>query len=362
MGNDLQPSHPSHNSVRIQLHSPGMDKLKKHTPPKLFLPSFPESPGHRRTPTVLHAQPSSNQEENACVDDDVDSIYCCKHILYCFWRSEIETMNASQYQDTAVLFYTNVFQLLPEIPTLFSKPIELQAKQFFGMFRWLITNLKGTDNQRWKRQIALLGTLHRQYNIKPEWYTVYLQAFNQTMKSTVGDKYTPRIQFNLEQLHGYVQNVMLQRDFESIVCQKTAMWLNSIQSVTDCLEHKEAVTYLECFMREQFCVEWLQFYQDHRTFKKGETFIDRQSIAKKIMDKYVVMDAPRFITVRPDVRNQIFHSLKRNDNNFVFKIFDDFSNECHRMIQRKVWVLFKSCVNKLSSNAGTKNTAQNIEY
>eukprot|EP01084_Bolivina_argentea_P310554 537421_1 len=176
-------------------------------------------------------------------------------VLYRFWRSEIDTMTEDTYKETAVLFYMNVFDKIPDSKKLFKKNIELQAKQFFGMFRWLITNLKNADATRLIKRIKTLGNIHKQMNVKNKWYGLLLQAFHDTMTEATKGNYTPRIRFCMEQLYTVVANIMLGNDFDSLNSNKISYLLQSLNNVEDCLNDKEGRLYLQMYMKKQFCVE-----------------------------------------------------------------------------------------------------------
>eukprot|EP00484_Ammonia_sp_Unknown_P025879 CAMPEP_0197038872 /NCGR_PEP_ID=MMETSP1384-20130603/15753_1 /TAXON_ID=29189 /ORGANISM="Ammonia sp." /LENGTH=190 /DNA_ID=CAMNT_0042469373 /DNA_START=178 /DNA_END=746 /DNA_ORIENTATION=- len=122
-------------------------------------------------------------------------------ILSNFWYQEIETLDDVAYKDTAILFYANSFKRIPRLRKLIKKDMELQAKQYFGMFRWLITNLRLADPQKLISRIRMLGASHKKMNIKPEWYPLMLEALHETLADRVQEQYTPRIRFCMEQLY-----------------------------------------------------------------------------------------------------------------------------------------------------------------
>lgn len=233
---------------------------------KLYIPSIPEST--RSTPNKSHhfqytsedfAKSASDLKEN--LPEDL-KIYCNSiEVMYRFWCKEIETLNELQHKEACVLFYVNVFKLIPDARPLFTKNIELQAKQFFGMFRWLITNLKQPDAQRLIKRIKILGKMHKKMNIKLEWYRLLLQAFHETISEITDDKYTPRTRFCMEQLYTVVMNIMTDNDFESLSSEKISVIVKSLGKLEDCLDAVETRNYLEMYAKQQFCVELMLFYK-----------------------------------------------------------------------------------------------------
>eukprot|EP01084_Bolivina_argentea_P310552 537413_1 len=138
---------------------------------------------HKNQPITIHSDdlytPSQgfdnstmNLKEN--LPKDLKKYCNSVEILYRFWRDEIDSMSQDTYRETAILFYMNVFDKIPNSKTLFKKNIELQAQQFFGMFRWLITNLKQADATRLIKRIKILGNMHKKMHVNDQWYELFL--------------------------------------------------------------------------------------------------------------------------------------------------------------------------------------------
>eukprot|EP00484_Ammonia_sp_Unknown_P027508 CAMPEP_0197032240 /NCGR_PEP_ID=MMETSP1384-20130603/10964_1 /TAXON_ID=29189 /ORGANISM="Ammonia sp." /LENGTH=473 /DNA_ID=CAMNT_0042461871 /DNA_START=36 /DNA_END=1457 /DNA_ORIENTATION=- len=293
----------------------------------------------------------SNLELKQNLPDDL-KVYCNSiEIVYRFWYLEIESMDEAKYTETAVLFYQNVFKLLPDVGPLFTKGIEFHAKQFFGMFRWLITNFKEPDPHRLIQKINILGKTHRKMGIKEEWYDAMLQALHDTLTATVHDKYTSRIRFCWEQLYTVVVNIMMGKDFDALSSAKIAKLVQSLNRLQDCLQDDEAMVYLELYMKQQFCVELLMFYKDFRRFKSCPSGLDRQDIGDEMMRKYFGPAAECEINVSYCEIENVRQTLKGNHHIFTEDIFDGCCNECVEMIRNNVWYGFKRSIMKMAVDA-----------
>eukprot|EP00484_Ammonia_sp_Unknown_P001442 CAMPEP_0197021480 /NCGR_PEP_ID=MMETSP1384-20130603/2366_1 /TAXON_ID=29189 /ORGANISM="Ammonia sp." /LENGTH=326 /DNA_ID=CAMNT_0042449315 /DNA_START=217 /DNA_END=1197 /DNA_ORIENTATION=+ len=311
----------------------------------------------------------SEIKDDACEQEQDCSVSATsKEKLYHFWYSEIETLSADNFNKAAMLFYINVFELIPEISPKFSKSIELQAKQYFGMIRWLIANLKQPDNHRVKSRIRILGVLHQKLNVKEDWFTAFLQAFHEAMHDTVGERYTPQIQFCMEQLYTVVTSIMLGKDFESMPPSQAAKLLKSLGSIQDCLKDADAKQYLEMYMKEQFCVEWMHLYTDYRRYKSCSSFMTRQQIASGIMKKYIGANAECSVNVSHATKKGIYQSLRENHSVFVMDVFDEMATECIETMNNEIWTGFKHAVTNMamapnpSLNAVTGSKSQSISY
>jgi len=321
-----------HTKTRSSIHSA-----------KFYLPPTPTSPT-----SVSYDSSCADLKEN--LPDEMKAYTNSIQTVYYFWCSEIETLDEGEYKEAAVLFYMHVFKAIPKARPLFTKSIELQAKQFFGMFRWLITNLSQPDSQRLVSKIKILGSLHQKMNIQPEWYTLFLHAFHETMHETVMEKYTSRVRFCMEQLYTMVMNIMLNRDFEALAHSKMGAIIKCVDKLEDCLFDQEANIYLELYMREQFCVELFLFLREHRRFKSCVSDFQRKHIGEAMMKKYVDQYSECEINVSYGAKQRIYTSLKENGNSFVIDVFDECAEECRELIQTNVWNGFKQTIMKMAVN------------
>mmetsp|Transcript_22051 Transcript_22051/g.35386 ORF Transcript_22051/g.35386 Transcript_22051/m.35386 type:complete len:391 (-) Transcript_22051:185-1357(-) len=328
---------------------------------KLYIQSFLESPKEtdslKRSHSNSHSRPifndfdTSTSELKQNLPDDL-KVYCnCIEMLYRFWCTEIEGLSQADYKEAAVLFYVNVFKRIPEARHLFTKNIELQAKQLFGMFRWIITNLRTPDPQRLVGRIRMLGAVHAKYAIKPEWYGVFLEALHETMDETVKEKYTSRTRFCMEQLYTVVANIMLNRDFESLSSAKIAKLLKSLNSLEKCLQDRQAKVYLELYMKEHFCLELMLFYQDCQRYNACSANELRQQIGSEMMAKYMQSMAECEINVSHIAKRRVRQQLKQNGGVFVEHLFDECLTECVELMRDNIWSSFRSSILRMAVDA-----------
>eukprot|EP01084_Bolivina_argentea_P310553 537414_1 len=257
-------------------------------------------------------------------------------------------MSQDTYRETAILFYMNVFDKIPNSKTLFKKNIELQAQQFFGMFRWLITNLKQADATRLIKRIKILGNMHKKMDVSDKWYELFLQAFHNTMVDATHDRYTPRVRFCMEQLYTVVTNIMQGKDFDSLSSHKISHLLKSLDKLEDCLDDKEGRLYLQMYMKQQFCVELMLFYHDYRRFKGVVGGVQRQLIGKEIIEKYISATCACEINVSWVAKSEVYNRLDVDSGVFSADIFDNCAKQCVELIRYNRWTAFKRSILKLA--------------
>eukprot|EP00484_Ammonia_sp_Unknown_P020854 CAMPEP_0197029000 /NCGR_PEP_ID=MMETSP1384-20130603/8548_1 /TAXON_ID=29189 /ORGANISM="Ammonia sp." /LENGTH=452 /DNA_ID=CAMNT_0042458091 /DNA_START=56 /DNA_END=1414 /DNA_ORIENTATION=+ len=302
-------------------------------------------------PMLVHAKSSHSELLEEKLPGDLKEYSNSIEILSKFWYSEIESLDEIAYQDTAVLFYANASKRLPALRNLIKKDVELhsQAKQYFGMFRWLITNLRMADPQQLITQIRMLGELHKKLNVLPEWYPLMLQALHETLTDRVKEKYTPRARFCMEQLYTVAANIMLGRDFDSLSSAKIAHFIQSLNNLEDCLNDEEGIQYLELYMSQQFCVELILFYKDCRAFQMHFACLsEQQRMGQEIMTKYFDSTAECEINISYSAKETVKEKLNKHQNVFAADIFDECLQEVTDLIRTNIWHGFRGSIQKMA--------------
>eukprot|EP01084_Bolivina_argentea_P056096 102704_1 len=331
---------PSVHSGDLYMAEFGRNSLSKT---KTFSPKTQSKSNHTATYDYDFNRSASDLKEN--LPENLKVYSSSIETIYRFWMYEIETLNEMDSKEASVLLYMNVFRLIPKARMLFTKNIELQSRQFFGMFRWLITNLAQPNAERLIKRLKLLGNAHEKLNIKEEWYGLFLQAFHETMIETSEGAYTPRIRFSMEQLYTVVMNIMVGKDFHSsLSSKKISLLLKSISTLENCLQDNEARKYLEMYMRGQFCVELILFYEEYSMFKATMSQFQRQNIGKIIMDKYIDSSGECEINVSYGTKQCVFQILEENGNMFTSNIFDGCTKEIVELIRMNIWSSFKKSI------------------
>jgi hemoglobin-like flavoprotein len=89
-------------------------------------------------------------------------------------------------------FYRRLFELVPEVRTLFKRDMELQAKKFSDTLGWIIAHLEHPDELC--RELRELGARHNGYGVKVDQYAPVGSALMWMFQRTLGDRFTPEME------------------------------------------------------------------------------------------------------------------------------------------------------------------------
>jgi len=89
-------------------------------------------------------------------------------------------------------FYRRLFELAPEVRSLFKPEIGPQAKKFSDMLGWVIANLEHPDELQ--SQMRALGARHKGYGVQTDQYAPVGSALIWMFQRTLGDRFTPEME------------------------------------------------------------------------------------------------------------------------------------------------------------------------
>jgi nitric oxide dioxygenase len=89
----------------------------------------------------------------------------------------------------ARVFYDRLFEIQPSLKPLFKGDIRVQGRKLITMVLFIVNGLDDVDNLL--PQIQLLGETHVGYGVKPQDYSIMLQALLATLKHNLGREFTP---------------------------------------------------------------------------------------------------------------------------------------------------------------------------
>ncbi|MBE9609974.1 globin family protein [Chitinilyticum piscinae] len=91
----------------------------------------------------------------------------------------------------AVIFYNKLFEYAPEVRPLFKRPIPEQGKMLMGALKAAVNGLNDLD--KLVPVLQSIAAKHVQYGVKPEHYTPVGNALLYTLKTGLGEQWTPEL-------------------------------------------------------------------------------------------------------------------------------------------------------------------------
>jgi hemoglobin-like flavoprotein len=89
-------------------------------------------------------------------------------------------------------FYRRLFELAPEVRSLFKRDMELQAKKFSETLAWIISHLEYPHELC--QELRKLGARHSSYGVKVDQYAPVGSALIWMFQHTLGDRFTPEME------------------------------------------------------------------------------------------------------------------------------------------------------------------------
>ena len=94
--------------------------------------------------------------------------------------------------ESGTIFYTRLFQINPELRSLFKEDIESQAQKLVALITFIVHKLNNIDDVL--ADVKALGERHRKYNVKPEYYGSVANALLWTLEKALGDRWTKEME------------------------------------------------------------------------------------------------------------------------------------------------------------------------
>lgn len=92
----------------------------------------------------------------------------------------------------ALIFYRRLFEMAPELRSLFKSDIEAQASRLLEMLALLISHLE--NGTLLAMELQQLGQRHTGYGVKPEHFEIVGRALIQMLRETVGGEFTAEVE------------------------------------------------------------------------------------------------------------------------------------------------------------------------
>jgi hemoglobin-like flavoprotein len=89
-------------------------------------------------------------------------------------------------------FYGRLFELVPEVRSLFKRDMDLQAKKFSETLAWVIAHLEHRDELC--RELRELGARHSGYGVKIDQYAAVGSALIWMFQRSLGDRFIPEME------------------------------------------------------------------------------------------------------------------------------------------------------------------------
>lgn len=94
-------------------------------------------------------------------------------------------------EEAGDIFYNTLFELSPEIRSLFNTDIKSQNQKLVSSVTLIVTKLNTLDNIR--QEVKFLAKRHVNYQVKPYYFAAFGKAFITMLAHILGDVWTPAI-------------------------------------------------------------------------------------------------------------------------------------------------------------------------
>jgi hemoglobin-like flavoprotein len=112
----------------------------------------------------------------------------------------------SKAQISILSFYRRLFELAPELRTLFRASIEEQSTQLVDMLSLAIHRTDRRESV--ETELRQLGARHVIYGVKDEYYDVFVRALMDTLAEVLGIHFTPAIRAAWQEFFDFTTGAM----------------------------------------------------------------------------------------------------------------------------------------------------------
>lgn len=109
--------------------------------------------------------------------------------------------------ETGEIFYNRLFEIAPEVRPLFKGDMKAQSVKLMEMLTVAIATLN--DRQGLAILLRKLGREHKGYGVKDSHYDRVGEALIWTLRTSLGDAFTPRLEQAWTQLYADIASVMI---------------------------------------------------------------------------------------------------------------------------------------------------------
>ncbi|CAN7706945.1 globin family protein [Bosea sp. LjRoot9] len=109
--------------------------------------------------------------------------------------------------ETGAIFYNRLFEIAPEVRPLFKGDIKAQGIKLMETLTVAIATLN--DREGLAILLRKLGRQHKGYGVKDSHYDSVREALIWTLRTSLGDEFTPRVEQAWTQLYTDIASVMI---------------------------------------------------------------------------------------------------------------------------------------------------------
>ncbi len=111
-------------------------------------------------------------------------------------------------------FYAHLFELDPELKSLFHRNMGRQGRKIMSMFTSAIEHLETPGEMI--PPLMLAGERHAQYDVKPQDYETVNRALLMTLKESLGSDFSSEVEIVWQKAYRTIQNIMRRSTQEAI--------------------------------------------------------------------------------------------------------------------------------------------------
>jgi nitric oxide dioxygenase len=116
-------------------------------------------------------------------------------------------------EEAGSIFYKKLFELRPELRTLFKGDLKSQAQKLTSMITFLVHKLNNLQDV--KSDIIALGKRHKNYQVKPGHYETVGQALLWTLEQGLGKDWNDELRTAWLELYTLLSKIMIAAQEES---------------------------------------------------------------------------------------------------------------------------------------------------
>lgn len=112
------------------------------------------------------------------------------------------------------LFYNRLFEIAPQVKSMFHNPISGQSKKLLAMVNYVIIKLDRLDDIL--GEVAKLAQRHTGYGVKPSHYAIVGEALLWTLEQGLGDKWNEETRDSWGACYTILSNAMIAASGEEV--------------------------------------------------------------------------------------------------------------------------------------------------
>ncbi|AOO81116.1 globin domain-containing protein [Bosea vaviloviae] len=114
--------------------------------------------------------------------------------------------------ETGAIFYNRLFEIAPEVRPLFKGDIKAQGAKLMETLTVALATLN--DREGLAILLRRLGRQHKGYGVKESHYDSVREALIWTLRTSLGDAFTPRVEQAWTRLYADIASIMIAASHE----------------------------------------------------------------------------------------------------------------------------------------------------